>query len=104
MNYKEKDPTESDIFNLYRFYESYKKYYEYYWVHIKQKNVKPENIRERIRDIYGTKKIGGVIEALCFYTNIPKEELFNSDGTPKNLNEIEVLDMIMEANYGQINN
>ena len=29
-------------------------------------------------------------------------KLFNSNGTPKDLNEIEVLDMIMEANYGEI--
>lgn len=102
MSYKPKDPTENDIYTLYAFYQQYKQYYEYYWVHSKQNNIKPENIKERIRNIYGTKKIGGVIEALCFYTNISKEKLFNSDGTPKDLNEIEVLDMIMEANYGEI--
>ena len=103
MKYKEKYPTERDIYTLYDFYRQYKTYYEYYWLHIKQKNIKREDIKDRIRDIYGTKKIGGVIEALCFYANIPKEELFNKNGTPKDLNEIEVLNMIVEANYVEIN-
>lgn len=103
MIYKEKYPSERDIYTLYDFYRQYKQYYEYYWVHSKQNNIKSEDIKDKIRDIYGTKKIGGVIEALCFYANISKNELFNRDGTPKNLNEIEVLEKIDEVNYGKTN-
>ena len=104
MSYKEKYPDESDIYTLYAFYRQYKQYYEYYWLHKQSNAITKEKIEDKIRDIYGKKRMGGVIDALCFYANVPKEELFNSDGTPKDVNELETLEMIMEANYGETNN
>lgn len=101
MSYKEKYPTENDIYTLYDFYRQYKQYYTFYWTH--QNNINEEDIIDRIREIYGNKKLGGVIDALCFYANIPKSDLFNNDDTPKDINELDVLKMIKEANYGKTN-
>lgn len=103
MYITEKKPTRADIYNLYQFYGTYKTYFEYYWSHT-GKSVCKDDIERRIKIITEEKKkLGGPIEALCYYAQIPKGLLFNSDGTPKDLNEIEVLDMIMEANYGETN-
>ena len=104
MIYREKYPSENDIYTLYAFYRQYKQYYEFYWTHYSINNITKSDIKQKIKNLSEErKKLGGPIEALCFYANIPKSKLFNSNGTPKDLNEIEVLDMIKEANYGQIN-
>ena len=104
MNNKRKEPTKSDIYMLYDFYGAYKDYYEYYWTHINLHNITEENINERMSEIITSRgKLGGPIEALCYYAQIPKSELFNKDGTPKDINELDVLKMIKEANYGKIN-
>lgn len=104
MQRSEKQPTQSDIYNLYAFYGTYKQYFEYYWTHINQNNVTKEEIEDRMSEIFTEKsKLGGPIEALCFYANIPKENLFNKDGTPKDINELDTLKMIKEANYGETN-
>ena len=101
----DKRPTKSDIYDLYDFYGSYKQYFEYYWTHINQKNITKEKLEDHIAEIFTEKsKLGGPIEALCFYANIPKSELFNNDDTPKEINELDTLKMIMEANYGETNN
>jgi hypothetical protein len=100
---KEKYPTKEDIYTLYDFYRQYKTYYEFYWVNKQYNNITQEDINERIREIYQKKRMGGVIDALCFFANIPKEELFNSDGTEKNFSELEVLQKIDEVNYGETN-
>lgn len=100
----ERKPDVSDLYSLYNFYGSYKDYYNYYWEHINQKVVTKESIELYKKNlIEGKHKLGGPIEALCLFAQIPKSYLFNSDNTPKDLNEIEVLDMIMEANYGETN-
>lgn len=100
----DKKPTRADIYDLYNFYGTYKQYFEYYWTHINLKNIKKEDLEDKKAEIFNNKsKIGGPIEALCFYANIKKNDLFNKDGTPKDINELEVLDMIMEANYGETN-
>lgn len=102
MSSKRKEPTKSDIYILYDFYGAYKDYYEYYWTHINLHNITEEDINERMSEIFTSRgKLGGVIDALCFYANIPKSELFNKDGTPKDINELDTLKMIKEANYGE---
>jgi hypothetical protein len=94
----------NDIFSLYNFYGSYKEYYNYYWEHINQNTITKEDIELYKKNLAEDKsKLGGPIEALCMFAQIPKSYVFNSDDTPKDLNEIEVLDMIMEANYGETN-
>ena len=103
MELKKKYPTKEDIYTLYDFYRQYKDYYEYYWVHKQSNAIELEDIEEKIRQIYQTRKMGGVIDALCYYANVSKEELFNSDETPKELTELEVLETIKEANYGKTN-
>ena len=104
MQYKEKYPSESDIYTLYAFYRQYKQYYEYYWTHQGLKNITEEDIEKRIMEIITSKgKLGSPIEALCFYANIPTSDLFNKDGTPKDINELDTLKMIKEANYGKTN-
>ena len=103
MIYKEKYPTKEDIYTLYNFYRSYKQYYEFYWTHYSINNVTKADIEQKIKNLSENKqRLGGPIEALCFYANVSKSDLFNRDGTPKDINEIEVLEMIREANYGQI--
>lgn len=100
----ERKLSKNDIYNLYAFYYQYKEYYTYYWTHINQKVITKEDIELYKKNlIEGKHKLGGPIEALCMFTQIPKSYVFNKDGTPKDLNEIEVLDMIMEANYGETN-
>ena len=104
MSNKRKEPTKSDIYMLYDFYGAYKDYYEYYWTHINLHNITEEDINERMSEIITSRgKLGGVIEALCYYAQIPKSELFNKDGTPKDINELDTLKMIKEANYGETN-
>ena len=94
----------NDIFSLYNFYGSYKEYYNYYWEHINQKTITKDDIELYKKNLAGDKnKLGGPIEALCMFAQVPQSYLFNKDNTPKDLNEIEVLDMIMEANYGETN-
>jgi len=100
----EKKLSKNDIYTLYNFYWTYKDYYTYYWTHINQKVITKEDIELYKKNlIEGKHKLGGPIEALCMFAQIPKSYVFNSNGTPKDLNEIEVLDMIMEANYGETN-
>lgn len=101
----ERKVSKSDVYNLSNMYWQYKYYYNYYWEHINQKVVTKESIELYKKNlIEGKHKLGGPIEALCMFAQIPKSYVFNKDGTPKDLNEIEVLDMIMEANYGETNN
>lgn len=98
MIYKEKSPTESDIYTLYAFYRQYKQYYEFYWSHQRVNYITKQDIEEYKNElIKNHKKLGDGIDALCFFTQIPRKQL-------ENKNEIEVLDMIMEANYGETNN
>jgi len=97
--------TKGDIYDMYNLYYSFKEYYKYYWQHNDLKTTTKEEIEEYKKSLVeGKHKLGGPIEALCVYARVSKCQLFNSDGTPKDLNEIEVLDMIMEANYGETNN
>lgn len=97
MTFKEKAPTESDIYTLYAFYRQYKQYYEYYWIHQSLNTINKEDIEDYKKSlIKNRKKIGTAIDALCFFAQVSKDEI-------KNKNEIEVLDMIMEANYGETN-
>jgi len=104
MEKEKRKPKKSDIYMLYDLYSSYKQYYEYYWEHINLHNITEEDINERMSEIFSSgEKLGGVIDAVCFYANIPKNELFNKDGTPKDINELDTLKMIKEANYGKIN-
>ena len=104
MQKSEKKPSKGDIYTLYDFYRQYKFYYDYYWEHSEYRNKTRDDIEDRMSEIFTNKgKLGGPIEALCFYANIPKEKLFNKDNTPKDINEIEVLKMIREANYGETN-
>lgn len=104
MIYKEKEPSENDIYTLYKFYSSYKEYYTFYWTHYGINNVTKTDIEQKIKNLSEERKaLGGPIEALCFYANVPKNKLFNPDGSPKEINEIDVLKMIKENNYGQIN-
>ena len=101
----ERKLNKNDIYSLYNFYWSYKEYYIYYWTHINQKVITEEDIKLYKENLIRNKsKLGGPIEALCMFAQVPKSYLFNRDGTPKDLNEIEVLDMIMEANYGETDN
>ena len=100
----DKKPAQADIYDLYNFYGTYKQYFEYYWTHINQKNITKDDIEDRMSEILTEgRKLGGPIEALCFYANIPVSELFNKDGTPKDINELDTLKMIREANYGETN-
>ena len=104
MEKEEKKLKRSDVYMLYDMYGAYKQYYEYYWTHISLHNITEEDINERMSEIFTSRgKLGGPIEALCFYAQIPKSELFNKDGTPKDINELDVLKMIKEANYGETN-
>ena len=94
----------NDIYNLYNFYGTYKEYYTYYWEHNNQKTITKNDIELYKKNLVeGKHKLGGPIDALCMFAQIPKSYVFNSDNTPKDINEIEVLDMIMEANYGETN-
>lgn len=104
MQKNDKGPSKSDIYTLYDFYKQYKFYYDYYWENSKYKVKTKEDIKNRMSEIFNDReKLGGPIEALCFYANIPKEKLFNKDGSPKDINELDVLKMIVEANYGETN-
>lgn len=104
MSYNEKKLSPNDIYTLYNFYWSYKEYYNYYWTHNNDISITEEDIKLYIKNLVeGKHKLGGPIEALCMYAQVPKSYLFNKDDTPKDLNEIEVLDMIKEANYGETN-
>lgn len=97
-------PSKGDIYTLYDFYRQYKFYYDYYWEYFDYKNITKDDIEDRMSEIFTNKgKLGGPIEALCFYANIPVSKLFNKDGTPKDINELDTLKMIKEANYGKIN-
>ena len=101
----EKKINQNDIYDLSKMYWQYKYYYTYYWEHINQKVITKESIELYKKNlIEGKHKLGGPIEALCLFAQVPKSYLFNSDGTPKDINEIEVLDMIVEANYGETDN
>ena len=101
----ERKANKNDIYNLSNMYWQYKYYYTYYWEHINQKVITKESIELYKKNlIEGKHKLGGPIEALCLFAQVPKSYLFNSDGTPKDINEIEVLDMIVEANYGETDN
>lgn len=94
----------SDIFDLYRTYREYKFYYEFYWAHQNINNITKDDIDKKIQNIIKQRSaLEGPIEALCFYANIPVSELFNKDGTPKDINELDTLKMIREANYGETN-
>lgn len=94
----------SDIFDLYKVYREYKFYYGFYWEHKNINNITKDDIDKKIQNIIKQRSaLEGPIEALCFYANIPVNELFNKDGTPKNVNELDTLKMIREANYGKIN-
>lgn len=104
MQKNEKKPVKSDIYTLYDFYRQYKTYYDFYWQHFDYNNITKEDIEDRMAQIFTNReKLGGPIEALCFYANIPVNELFNKDGTPKDINELDALKMIREANYGETN-
>ena len=101
---RERKLTRNDIYTLYDFYWQYKQYYEYYWTHINSKVTTKEDIELYKKNlIEGKHKLEGPIAALCMFAKLPKSELFNKDGTEKNLTEIDVLDMIMEVNYGETN-
>lgn len=103
MSYIDKKPSPNDIYTLSAFYRQYKTYYEFYWTHKGGNNVTKEDIEKEIKNMIENKlPLGGPIEALCFYAHIPKSNLFNRDGTPKDINYIDVLNMIKEANYGEI--
>ena len=97
MSYKQKYPTESDIYNLYRFYESYKQYYEYYWTHQNAKLFGKEDIKKYRTDLISNrKKLGNGIDALCYLVQVSKKEL-------EEMNEIEALDKFLEECYGETN-
>lgn len=94
----------NNIYDLYNTYFTYKFYYDFYWEHQNMNNITKEDIKKKIQNIIEQKSaLKSPIEALCFYANIPTSELFNSDGTPKEINELDTLNMIMEANYGETN-
>ena len=104
MSYKERKLTKNDIYSLYEFYWSYKQYYDFYWTHQEANNITKEDIDKKIKNIIEQHSaLEGPIEALCYYARIPKSELFNKDGSPKDINELDTLKMIKEANYGEIN-
>lgn len=104
MNYKKRKLTPSDIYLLSDIYWSYKEYYNYYWKNHNDMSIKKEDIELYKKNlIEGKHKLGGPIEALCMYAQVPQSYLFDKKGNPKELNEIEVLDMIVEANYGETN-
>ena len=97
--------SRNDIFDLYKTYREYKFYYEFYWEHQDINNITKDDIDKKIENIIKQHSaLEGPIEALCFYANIPVSELFNKDGTPKDINELDTLKMIREANYGETNN
>ena len=97
MTYNKQAPTENDIYTLYQFYRQYKMYYEYYWMHNSLNTITKEDIEDYKKSlIKNRKKIGTALDALCFFAQVSKDEI-------KDKNEIEVLDMIMEANYGKTN-
>lgn len=104
MEKEKRKVNKKDIYMLYDLYGAYKDYYDYYWSHISLHNITEEDINERMSEIFTSKgKLGGVIEALCYYAQIPKSKLFNKDGSPKDINELDTLKMIKEANYGETN-
>lgn len=96
--------SKNNIYDLYNTYFEYKFYYDFYWEHQDMGNITKEELKSKIQNIIEQHSaLGSPIEALCFYAQIPKSELFNSDNTPKDINELETLQMIMEANYGETN-
>lgn len=96
--------NKSDIYNMYNLYFSFKTYYNFFWEHNGLNATTKEEIDEyKKKAIEDKQKLGGPIEALCLYAKVSKRQLFNPDGTPKDINEFEVLDMIAEANYGETN-
>lgn len=96
--------SKSNIYDLYNVYHTYKEYYLFYWQHQNMSVITEEDIDLYIKNlIEGKHKLGGPIEALCMFAQIPKSYVFNHDGTPKDINEIDVLKMIKEANYGKTN-
>lgn len=95
----------SNIYDLYNTYFEYKFYYDFYWEHQNMNNITKEDINKKIQNIIEQRSaLNGPIEALCFYANIPTSDLFNNDGTPKDINELDTLKMIMEANYDKTDN
>ena len=97
------EASTNDIFDLYKMYRNYKFYYEFYWSHKTVNNITKDDIDKKIQNIIKQHSaLKGPIEALCFYANIPVSELFNKDGTYKDVNELDTLKMIREANYGKI--
>ena len=104
MRYKERKLSQNDIYTLSAFYWQYKKYYEFYWEHQGLNIITEEDINRKIKNIIEQRSaLKSPIEALCFYANIPTSDLFNKDGTPKDINELDTLKMIKEANYGKTN-
>lgn len=96
--------SKSNVYDLYSTYHQYKFYYDFYWEHNNMNNITDEDIDREIRNVYESKRpLEGPIEALCFFAQVSKSDLFNKDGTPKDINYIEVLEMIKEANYGKTN-
>lgn len=97
------DISKNNIYDLYNMYHTYKFYYDFYWTHQNKNNITEEDIDNKIKNIIEQRSaLDGPIEALCFYAQIPRSYLFNKDGTPKDVNELETLKMIKEANYGQV--
>ena len=97
------DISKNNIYDLYNIYHTYKFYYDFYWTHQNKNNITEEDIDNKIKNIIEQRSaLDGPIEALCFYAQIPRSYLFNKDGTPKDVNELETLKMIKEANYGQV--
>lgn len=97
------DINKNNIYDLYSTYFQYKFYYDFYWSHNNSNVITDEDIDREIKNVYESKRpLEGPIEALCFFAQISKSDLFNKDGTPKDINYIEVLNMIKEANYGEI--
>ena len=104
MIYKEREVDKNDIYTLYNFYWSYKEYYNFYWQHNGTNNVTKDDIDLEIKNVIESKRpLEGPIEALCFYANVSKSDFFNKDGTPKDINYIDVLEKIKENNYGKTN-
>lgn len=104
MSCSEKDISPNDINSLYGTYWTYKYYYNYYWLHKGDKTITKEDIEKELKNVYENRRpLAGPIEALCFFAQVPKSKLFNPNGTPKDINYIEALEMIKEANYGETN-
>ena len=96
--------SKSNVYDLYSTYHQYKFYYDFYWSHQNENNITEEDIDKKIQNLIEQKSaLQGPIEALCFYAQLPVSDLFNTDGTPKDINELDTLKMIKEANYGKTN-